>query len=231
METLSKTQIDRLGERLRAQAFGEAELRLLDEYRRTFGPAYDRVVANVQRIIGVPVSGRPAKSTSSIIEKLNRESLRLSQMQDIAGCRAIVADLLQQDRAVNALEREFDSVAVQDRRKKPSHGYRAVHLIVREDGKPIEVQIRTSLQHVWAEMSEKLADTIDPSIKYGGGPTTVRHILDKVTTQARLFEELEAELAHEVGTLVEQVRDTRDKFVRDLHSIINDLKDTDLEGL
>lgn len=114
METLSKAQIDRLGERLRSQTFGEAELRLLDEYRRTFGPAYDRVVTNVQRILGVPVSGRPAKSTSSIIEKLIRESIRLSQMQDIAGCRAIVADVLQQDHAVNAIVGELDSVAILD---------------------------------------------------------------------------------------------------------------------
>lgn len=225
METLSKTQIDRLGERLRAQAFGEAELRLLDEYRRTFGLAYDRVVANIQRIIGVPVSGRPAKSTSSIIEKLNRESIRLSQVQDIAGCRAIVADLYQQDRAVNAIARELDSVTIQDRREKPSHGYRAVHLIVREDGKPIEVQVRTSLQHVWAEMSEKLADTIDPSIKYGGGPMRVHQILDKAATQVHLIEDLEATLARvgaSDGVIAEQLRETRDKYVSTLQTLIKD---------
>lgn len=233
METLSKTQIDRLGERLRAQAFGEAELRLLDDYRRTFGLVYDRVVANVQRIIGVPVSGRPAKSTSSIIEKLNRESLRLSQMQDIAGCRAIVADLHQQDHAVKAIAREFDSVAILDRRERPSHGYRAVHLIVREDGKPIEVQVRTSLQHVWAEMSEKLADILDPSIKYGGGPVRVHQILDSVATQARQIEELEARLARvgaSDGVIAEQLREARDKYVSNLHSTIKKLNDTGLEA-
>src|SRR6476646_7297770 len=103
MEHLSKAKIDRLGDRLRRQTFGEAELRLLDEYRRTFGAAYDVVVAKVQAIIGVPVSGRPAKSTSSIIEKLNRESIRLSQMQDIAGCRIVVSDVAVQDRTMNAI--------------------------------------------------------------------------------------------------------------------------------
>src|ERR1043166_9670912 len=44
VESFSKSQIDRLGEKLRAQTFGEPELGLLDEYRRTFGPAYDHVV-------------------------------------------------------------------------------------------------------------------------------------------------------------------------------------------
>jgi ppGpp synthetase/RelA/SpoT-type nucleotidyltranferase len=233
METLSKARIDRLGERLRGQAFGEAELRLLDEYRRTFGLAYDRVVANIQRIIGVPVSGRPAKSTSSIIEKLNRESIRLSQMQDIAGCRAIVADLAQQDRVVNAIVGEFENVAIQDRREKPSHGYRAVHLIVRVDGKPIEVQVRTSLQHVWAEMSEKFADIIDPSIKYGGGPTVLREALDNAATQSRLIEELEAKLAGigaVGGEIAQQLSEARDKYVNNLHSVIRKLNETGLEA-
>lgn len=101
---LSNAQIDRLGERLRGQEYGEAELRLLDEYRRTFGSAYDHVVETIQRIAGVPVSGRPAKSTSSIVEKLNRESIRLSQMQDIAGCRAVVSDVVEQDQYVATLQ-------------------------------------------------------------------------------------------------------------------------------
>ncbi len=45
----SKAQIDRLGEQLRRETYGEAELRLLDEYRRGFGDAYDAVVETIQR--------------------------------------------------------------------------------------------------------------------------------------------------------------------------------------
>jgi hypothetical protein len=33
MSEVSKTQIDRLGDRLKKSNFGEADLRLLDEYR------------------------------------------------------------------------------------------------------------------------------------------------------------------------------------------------------
>jgi ppGpp synthetase/RelA/SpoT-type nucleotidyltranferase len=234
METLSKARIDRLGERLRGQAFGEAELRLLDEYRRTFGPAYDRVVANIQLIIGVPVSGRPAKSTSSIIEKLNRESIRLSQMQDIAGCRAIVGGLAQQDRAVNAITSELDGVTILDRREKPSHGYRAVHLIVRADGKLIEVQVRTSLQHLWAEMSERLADIVDPSIKYGGGSMPVRELLDRAATLALLIEELEVRLAgvgESDGVIAQQqLHAIREVYANSLQSAIKALNDISLEA-
>jgi ppGpp synthetase/RelA/SpoT-type nucleotidyltranferase len=96
--------------------------------------------------------------------------MRLTQMQDIAGCRVVVADLNAQDRVLRSLKEAFPNAKVIDRRKAPSHGYRAVHLVVIVDGKPIEIQLRTVLQHQWATTSEKLADTIDRAIKYGGGP-------------------------------------------------------------
>jgi ppGpp synthetase/RelA/SpoT-type nucleotidyltranferase len=32
-----------------------------------------------------------------------------------------------------------------DRRINPSHGYRAVHIIAKVSGMPIEIQVRTSL--------------------------------------------------------------------------------------
>jgi ppGpp synthetase/RelA/SpoT-type nucleotidyltranferase len=133
--------------------------------------------------------------TSSIGEKLKRESIRLSQMQDMAGCRAVVDDVGEQDRTVEAIAAAFNDVTVLDRRLKPSHGYRAVHLVVREDGKTIEVQVRTALQHAWAEMCEKFAGLHDPAIKYGGGPESVRDALDDASHVIEQVEKLEADLA------------------------------------
>jgi len=226
---LSKSQIDRLGQKLRAQTFQESELATLDEYRRSFGPAYDRVVEKVQAVLGFPVSGRPAKSTTSIIEKLNRESIRLSQIQDIAGCRAVVSDSLEQNQAVERLTKAFEDVEVQDRRAKPSHGYRAVHVIVREDGKLIEVQIRTLLQQVWAEVSEKLADVIDPSIKYGGGPAEVRQSLDRMTTIVGLIEKLEM-VVQRSASITEQLGEIREEYANNLRLIAKQLIDSGLEA-
>jgi len=40
----SKTQIDKLGERLRAGSIDEPDLRELDNYRRSFGTAYEHVL-------------------------------------------------------------------------------------------------------------------------------------------------------------------------------------------
>jgi ppGpp synthetase/RelA/SpoT-type nucleotidyltranferase len=130
MATLSKTQIDRLGNRLKTGSLSEADLRLLDEYRRSLGPAYESVLRIIREDLQLKPTGRPAKSTTSITEKLRRESIRLSQVQDIAGCRVVVANIAAQDQAVTMLRDAFVEVRVMDRRKNPSHGYRAVHVIV-----------------------------------------------------------------------------------------------------
>jgi len=52
---------------------------------------------------------------------------------------------------------------------------------VSESGKLIEVQVRTSLQHTWAELSEKLADEFDSSIKYGGGSKEIASYLSTLS--------------------------------------------------
>ena len=43
------------------------------------------------------------------------------------------------------------------------------NLIVSIDDKSVEIQVRTKLQHRWAEVSEKGADLLDRAVKYGGG--------------------------------------------------------------
>ena len=75
-----------------------------------------------------------------------------------------------------------------DRRRRPSHGYRAVHVIVSQAVKLIEVQIRTSLQHTWAELSEKLADEFGHEIKYGGGREEVSTYLTSLSDAMFAFE-------------------------------------------
>ena len=104
---LSRTQIDRLGDRLRKGNLTDADLRLLDEYRRSFTTAYGVVAGGIRRQLDLEPTGRPAKSTTSIAEKLRRESIRLSQIQDIAGCRLIVSDTAEQDRVVASLVELF----------------------------------------------------------------------------------------------------------------------------
>jgi len=58
-------------------------------------------------------------------------------------------------------------------------------------GKPIEIQVRTPLQHLWAELSEKSSDVFDPAIKYGGGPDEWRNLLTRSSEMVASYEEHE----------------------------------------
>ena len=190
-EDISKTQIDLLGERLRNSTPADADLRMLDDYRRSFGIAYEFVVQTIRHNLSLEPTGRPAKSTGAVMEKLHRETIRLSQVQDIAGCRIVVEGPVEQERVVEALRAAFAKASVVDRRASPSYGYRAVHVIVDVSGRLVEVQVRTVLQHTWAEISEKLSDVLDPAIKYGGGPDQVKGALANGSTAVGLFETVE----------------------------------------
>jgi ppGpp synthetase/RelA/SpoT-type nucleotidyltranferase len=204
LASFTKSQIDRLGERLRKGSLSEVDLRLLDEYRRSFGEAYDEVVRTIRKRLNLRPSGRPAKSTTSIVEKLRRESIRLSQVQDIAGCRVIVANVRAQNRAVQLLRHAFPKATVIDRRTTPSHGYRAVHVTVTISETLIEIQVRSTLQHLWAEFSERLSDKVDPAIKYGGGHEQIRQALSQTSEMVAEFEALENEA--KAGTLQKRLR-------------------------
>lgn len=206
---LSRNQVDRLGDRLRQGHITEADLRLLDQYRRSFSGAYDVVVEAIRTELGLEPTGRPAKSTTSISDKLRRESIRLSQIQDIAGCRLIVADIAAQESVVQSLTSLFENTTVSDRREKPSHGYRAVHVIVASQDKLIEIQVRTALQHLWAELSEKGSDIIDPSIKYGGGDKGFQLFLAFTSATVAWWEFLEMEWADSSAEMREQLVSSR----------------------
>ena len=77
MGCMTNTQIDRLGERLKKSIISDDDLRLLDEYRRSFAEVYGATVDIIRHRLGLNPTGRPAKSTTSIIDKLKRESIRL----------------------------------------------------------------------------------------------------------------------------------------------------------
>lgn len=107
------------------------------------------------------------KRLSSIALKLRlNPAMKLSQMQDIGGCRAIVDSVgqveyvvksLRASRALHQLIREDDYIA-----DPKDSGYRSHHLIFKYrnqrqaeyDGLRIEIQVRTRVQHAWATAVE-----------------------------------------------------------------------------
>jgi hypothetical protein len=64
-ESPSKTQLDKLGDRPRAGSIDEADLRALDDYRRSFRQAYDIVAGTVRQTLKLEGTGRPAKTTAA----------------------------------------------------------------------------------------------------------------------------------------------------------------------
>ena len=197
-KSLTISQLNKIGERLRKNLATEDDLRSLEEFRLSFEVAYDEVFAELSQL-GLNPGGRPQKTTSSIIAKLNRERTRLSRMQDIAGCRTVVGTIIDQDRVVDDLKARWQDALVYDRRIKPSHGYRAVHLVVTIKDHPVEIQVRTALQHDWGSATEKLSDVFDPNIKYGGGPERLQKLLIATSEACAKFEETEFHSARLFG--------------------------------
>jgi ppGpp synthetase/RelA/SpoT-type nucleotidyltranferase len=178
---LSNAQADKLGDRLRDGEIDQEALELLNEYRSSFREAYSQVERALTETLECRVTGRPSKSTVAIVEKLKRETIRLTQIQDISGCRILVRTISDQDELARRIVFWLPTSEPEDRRIKPSHGYRALHLIPRVYGRRVEIQIRTQYQHAWAEISEKLADMYGQEVKYGKGPEKVTTFLSSLS--------------------------------------------------
>jgi len=172
----------KLGERLAASAeTSDADLEQLEEiiacHQAVLELARSRLdgLAEATGTSQLHVSQR-AKTTQTIIEKLRRQgNMYLARMQDLAGIRIVgMISFADQDRLAAEVARWFPAdpraAKIIDRRAKPSYGYRAVHVTVSLDGLNIEVQIRTFIQHVWADLMERLADRFGRQIRYGGPP-------------------------------------------------------------
>ena len=116
------------------------------------------------------------KRTPSIVNKLKRfDKMKLRNMQDIAGCRAILTST----KNVYKLRRELNKsryFKVTDYIKKPkSDGYRGIHLIGKckdEDNGidyPVEIQLRSKIQHAWATAVEIIDLFTNQSLKNNNG--------------------------------------------------------------
>ena len=123
------------------------------------------------------------KRLSSIRLKLERfRGMKLSRMQDIAGCRSIVSTVSHVDQIVSLykkkkgikheLHREDDYI-----RKPKTSGYRGFHLVYRYysdrqstyNGLSVEIQVRSQLQHTWATAVETVGTFVQQALKSSRG--------------------------------------------------------------
>ena len=169
--SLTVSQINQLGRRLgdRLTPISLDDRRALQHFISAHQPALEYAEQTVQQTVDARPSSR-LKTAKTTIEKLTRQKTRLSKMQDIAGQRIVVDTFWAQDAVVAALAQAFTEVRIEDRRSRPQHGYRAVHVIPTIDGRQVEIQIRTEEQHVWADLVEQLGDAVGREIRYGAVP-------------------------------------------------------------
>jgi ppGpp synthetase/RelA/SpoT-type nucleotidyltranferase len=190
---LSRATIDRIGERLRDDPNDIASLAELTLFREQVRVSTEGALDIVRAHTTSTVNPRYGKSIPSITEKLRRQAtLKLSQMQDIEGCRVVVDSMLEQDALASRLKAAFEKATIHDRRSAPTHGYRALHLVARILDERYEIQIRTSLQHIWAEVAERLAGRYGQELKYGGGDSTLRELLSSYSADVARVEKEES---------------------------------------
>ncbi len=171
MTEFSGKQIVKLGKRLRDDPEPDPEdLKMLGEVLLTYDGALTETSARLTAI-DLEATTR-LKTSATIVDKLRRQpSIDLRHIHDLAGARIVQRMTLdQQDDVASAIRRVFPGSELLDRREQPSHGYRAVHIIVRVNDCPVEIQLRTHYQDTWAQAMEFFGDRWGREIRYGGHP-------------------------------------------------------------
>ncbi|MDA0184112.1 RelA/SpoT domain-containing protein [Solirubrobacter phytolaccae] len=119
-----------------------------------------------------PPVGQRLKRVPQIITKLGRyPGMKLSRMQDIGGCRAILSNSAEVAGVRARIEHRWQVLGeVHDYTVNPQpSGYRAVHINVMRDNHRIEIQLRTPRQHEWATVVERTGLRLRMPLKEGGG--------------------------------------------------------------
>jgi putative GTP pyrophosphokinase len=189
--TYSKSVVNRAGRTLAKQMLATedppsvgpaAELReaieIVEWWRSEHAKPLSRVAANLRYYVadhGKPVVAQRLKRVPTIGDKLRRESgMQLARMEDVGGVRAILSDQEASFEVASRLRKNWTITRFRDYVSEPKpDGYRALHLINRNRGRLIEVQLRTPRQDRWANAVEAFA-RISPGLKFGAGPRELR---------------------------------------------------------
>jgi RelA/SpoT family protein len=148
------------------------------------------------------------KRLPSIQLKLQRfKEMRLSQMQDLGGCRAVVRNMRRLESLIKVYEKtrsknpksRHEFIHEKDYIAHPKDdGYRGVHLIYRYqstsprhrvyNGLKIEIQLRSRLQHAWATAVETVSLFTGQALKSSGGEAEWRRFFALMSNAIALRE-------------------------------------------
>ena len=202
---VTKSSIDKAGRILAtADPYGDEAFEMemvFDEYRKSHLHPLSEMTLQLQSWLGEYRSkyyiAQRLKRKPQILRKLRRLSVRLTQLQDIGGCRIVVSTNADVERLLTFLRAHasrngplrFVRETDYRHRGRDDSGYRAVHVIIEHSARKLELQIRSRIQHYWAESIERT------SIIYGhylkelqGHPVVVRYYKEL----SELFFEIES---------------------------------------
>lgn len=177
---------------------------------------------------GTIVAQRLKRLPSIKLKLQNQSQMALTQMQDIAGCRAVVSTA----EDVYAVKEKFEQATrstcnsgpqliahrTKDYIMEPKvDGYRSVHLICRYvgatdgtspfEGLRIEIQIRSRLQHAWAMAVETASSVTDQALKAGRGKDDWLRFFRLISSAIALEEHLPtAPYTPDESTLFSQIK-------------------------
>lgn len=147
------------------------------------------LLKRARRIDTQAIVAQRIKRLSSIESKLKRNpNMKLSQMQDLGGCRAVLGT----PRRVFELVDIYEKAATKNPANRPefvkkydyiaepkNDGYRSVHIIMKYktgalgpamyNGQRIEIQLRSRLQHAWATAVETVSTFTGQALKSNVG--------------------------------------------------------------
>jgi ppGpp synthetase/RelA/SpoT-type nucleotidyltranferase len=130
-----------------------------------------------------------SKRFATIIDKLDRGTVKLADMVDLGGVRGVVDTMDDVDATANELRGLLDVRRVRDwARNPPVSGYRAVHLHVRHAGRAVEVQLRTFGQDAWANVVEEESRLSGLDYKSGRGHPEVLALLRAIADFTAIIE-------------------------------------------
>lgn len=151
----------------------EAAVRVVDTWRASHARPLQVTNANLYYYVREHPGSHPTQRTkklATIIDKLQRHPGDLARMEDIGGCRIVLPTVTAVYELAERLKAQdgWEFARIRDYIREPKDdGYRALHLVRLYRDRRIEIQVRTTLQDMWANRVEHIGRDYGQEIKFG----------------------------------------------------------------
>src|SRR3989344_4395016 len=212
----SKNNVNRIGEVLRdfkkVEENSEEEkeaIETFNNWRASHAYPMHIITKDIRRLAKIispsAICFQRLKRARAIILKLLRfNNMKLSRIEDIGGCRVIMPNVeLARNIAERYISKNKRHKRIKSREKNyinlpKDDGYRSIHLVYSYysrnkvgkvfNGKLIEIQIRSKLQHIWATALETVDLFSHQRIKFGSGDPNWKYFFRLVSSAFAMME-------------------------------------------